>query len=1106
MKKTRKMRRTFSQNVLVAWFNKRKAKAINATQDQAKTKPEAKDKPKANTKANTKPKPKAKDKTEKTAYAKAMAKVKGRLKTESEARTKAEQRLKAEIEARAMAEQKVKAETEKMLSTQYRRHSVLAERIEIKAKNAIAAAKTETEKKVRSYEAMLVQTEEKLSKTQKKAKAEAIARAEAEENLKAESEERQRVEAQAVKAIAAAKVEAEEAEEKVQSYSAALTQAEEKLSKAKEKAKTEALTGAKVEESLKAESEERHNVEAQAAEVIKTFKRIRQYVFPPGAIKRKFAFISALVILSAIVFAVSIVNDPPVAIGDATTTLEDTPVLITLMGTDTDGEQLTYNVVAGPSHGSLSGTAPTIAYTPALNYNGPDSFTFRVNDGKADSDQVMIPITVLAVNDAPIANPHSVSTAEDTPVAISLMGSDPEEDPLAYSTVTGPSHGSLNGTAPNLTYMPNTNFNGSDSFTFKVNDGTADSVLATVSITVFPVNDPPVAEPGSATTQEETPVPIILMGTDPDGEQLTYNVVTAPSHGSLSGTAPSMTYTSALNYNGPDSFTFRVNDGKADSDPVMIPITVLAVNDAPIANPQSEMTKVNKSVSATLTGSDVDGDPLMFIICTEPEHGTLTFDSNFNTGGRLIYTPEPYFTGPDIFIFKLHDGATDSAPATVSINVAPNHFPVAEPHSVTTTEDTPVAISLMGSDPDEDPLAYSTVTGPSHGSLNGTAPNLTYTPDTNFNGSDSFTFKVNDGTADSVLATVSITVSPVNDPPVANGDATTTQEDTPVVMIDVLANDIDIDNDTLTVTTVSQGSNGSVTINPDSTLAYSPHANFYGSDAFTYTISDDKGQTDTASVNVMVNMVNDAPVTTSTPVTTATAGALYTYDVDAADPDVGDTLTYSLTTKPADMTIDSATGLIQWKPTNAQVGANEVVVKVADSNSIPALDTQSFTITVNPAPPRIAKLTVLDGYNQRNKKTLSADGKTNIVQSSDNNRLGTSFGSYVSYDFSDVSIPADAAIKSVVVRVEHFEEERFAQGKLEWAIGTGWPTKPVVWASINAPVHEGQSNEAVDSWDVTNIVDTREKIKSLQLQIKNNNNVTNRKTLTDYIYVVVEWD
>jgi len=452
----------------------------------------------------------------------------------------------------------------------------------------------------------------------------------------------------------------------------------------------------------------------------------------------------------------------------------------------------------------------------------------------------------------------------------------------------------------------------------------------------------------------------------------------------------------------------------------------------------------------------------------------------------------------------IEDGKEDSIPATAPIGVAPNLLPVAEPNSVTTTEDTPVEIRLIGSDPDSDPLAYNMVTEPSHGTLIGTAPNLIYTPSSNFHGSDSFTFKVNDGIADSAIATVSITVSPINDPPMANGDTAETQEDTPIVRIDVLANDTDVDDDSLKIITVTQGKNGAVTINTDSTLAYSPHTKFYGSDVFTYTISDDKGLTDTAKVNVTVKMVNDAPVITSAPVTTATVGALYTYDVNAADPDLGDKLTYSLTIKPTGMTIDAATGSIQWKPT--EVGDNKVVVKVADSNRTPASDTQSFTITVNPAPPKIVKLTVLDGYNQRNRKTLSADGKTNLVQSSDDNRGQIDPGSYTSYDFSDISIPADAKIKYVVVRVEHFEDEGFARGKLEWSVGTGWPTKPVVWASINAPVHEGQSNEAVDSWDVTSVVDTREKINLLQLQVKNNEYVAKRKTLIDYIYVLIEWD
>lgn len=256
--------------------------------------------------------------------------------------------------------------------------------------------------------------------------------------------------------------------------------------------------------------------------------------------------------------------------------------------------------------------------------------------------------------------------------------------------------------------------------------------------------------------------------------------------------------------------------------------------------------------------------------------------------------------------------------------------------------------------------------------------------------------------------------------------------------------------------------------------------------------------------NSYSNLSSDgAPVIISVPVTTATADLLYSYDVNAIDPDMGDTLKYSLSIKPADMTINPFTGMILWRPTSDMGGTNEaIVVKVTDSGSIPAVATQSFTITVKPTPFKVTKLGVLNGYNQRSRKTLLADGKVNLVESSDDERLETNFGSFTSYDFSDISIPPNTLIRSVVVFVEHFEEERFAQGKLEWSIGKGWPFRRAVWASIKAPVHIGESNEAVDSWDITSLVDTNEKINSLQLEVKNNN-VVNSKTLTNYIYALV---
>jgi subtilisin len=186
-------------------------------------------------------------------------------------------------------------------------------------------------------------------------------------------------------------------------------------------------------------------------------------------------------------------NNSPVADDQTVTTDEDAPVGITLTASDADGDPLTYDVHTHPSDGTLSGMAPDLTYTPDLNYNGPDSFTFVANDGAADSNTATVSITVSPVNDPPVADYQTVNTDEDTPVAITLTGSDPDADLLTFSVVSEPSHGALSGTPPDLTYTPDPDYSGPDSFDFVANDGQMDSNLATVSITVGPVNDLPSA-------------------------------------------------------------------------------------------------------------------------------------------------------------------------------------------------------------------------------------------------------------------------------------------------------------------------------------------------------------------------------------------------------------------------------------------------------------------------------------------------------------------------------------------------------------------------------------------------------------------------------------
>jgi hypothetical protein len=349
-------------------------------------------------------------------------------------------------------------------------------------------------------------------------------------------------------------------------------------------------------------------------------------------------------------------------------------------------------------------------------------------------------------------------------------------------------------------------------------------------------------------------------------------------------------------------------------------------------------------------------------------------------------------------------------------------------------------------------------------------------------------------------------ITPVNDLPTANKDKATAQEDAPIVMIDVLANDTDADGDRLMVVNATQGRNGSVTINTDGTLTYVPAKNFCGSDTFNYTMSDGKGGTGTATVEVIVNAINDPPRITSKPVETTRVWAQYTYDVGAQDPDPQDKLVYSLMAGPDGMTIDPTTGLIEWRPTSAQAGTYDVLIKVVDSNNVPATDTQSFTLTVTSlTSPLTATLTVVDCYSRGGGENVSLRDKIDLVRTSDGNQLVTRPRSNTCYDFFDASIPTGARIKSVVVHVEHFEDAGFQQGKLEWLVGTGFSTEPEVWVSVTAPVRSGQATKAMDSWDITSAIETPEKANSLQVQILNNDTSGRRNTSVDLIYAVVEW-
>lgn len=357
-----------------------------------------------------------------------------------------------------------------------------------------------------------------------------------------------------------------------------------------------------------------------------------------------------------------------------------------------------------------------------------------------------------------------------------------------------------------------------------------------------------------ADTDEDAAARLVLKATDADLDPPTYTIETAPVHGKLTGTPPEMIYTPEPDFAGDDALEFSASDVLRSSAKARIAIHVRAVNDAPTAAPQSVAAVEDEPKVITLQASDVDRSAasLRFRVRRAPLHGTLSA----TTGSTVTYLPSANYHGPDSFLFDVADGATTSAQATVTIDVASvNDAPVAQPVTVAVNEDAIVTFQLSGSDVEGDPITYAT-TPPAHGKLAGTPPNLSYTPDADYNGPDSFTYTVSDPTSTSSASKVSIQVKPVNDAPVARPVTASTSEDTAVT---VALPASDIDSTQLTFSITSAPNDGTFTLSGGN-LTYTPARDVSGTRIFTFRVTDDGGAMATASATIVITPVNDPPV------------------------------------------------------------------------------------------------------------------------------------------------------------------------------------------------------------------------------------------------------
>ncbi len=658
------------------------------------------------------------------------------------------------------------------------------------------------------------------------------------------------------------------------------------------------------------------------------------------------------------------VNDAPVANPDSFTTDEDTSITVDLTknDSDVDGDKLIIKEINGTP---LTGGEQTVVvdngkiviahdggmtFVPSDNYHGDVTVPYTISDGdKTGTSTVTIHVT--PINDAPVANPDSFTTGEDTLITVDLIKNDHDVDgdTLTIKEINGtpvtPGHEQTivvdNGKIViahdgGMTFVPSDNYHGDVTVPYTITDGDK-TATSTVTIHVTPVNDAPVANPDSFTTDEDTSITVDLIKNDHDvdGDTLTIKEINGtpvtPGHEQtivvdngkiVIAHDGGMTFVSSDNYHGDVTVPYTITDGdKSATSTVTIHVT--PVNDAPIANPDSFTTDEDTSITVDLTKNDhdVDGDKLTVkeingTPVTPGHEQTIVVDHGkivIAHDGGTTFVPSDNYHGDVTVPYTITDG-DKTATSTVTIHVTPvNDAPVATPDSFTTNEDTSITVDLTKNDHDVD---GDTVTVKE---INGTSltggeqtvvvdngkiviahdGGMIFIPSGNYHGDVTVPYTITDGDK-TATSTVTIHVTPVNDAPVATPDSFTTNEDTSIT-VDLTKNDHDVDGDTVTVkeingTLLTGGEqtvvvdNGKIVIAHDGGTTFVPSGNYHGDVTVPYTITDgDKSATSTVTIHV--TPVNDAPIANPDSFTTDEDMSI-TVDLIKNDHDVdGDKLT-----------------------------------------------------------------------------------------------------------------------------------------------------------------------------------------------------------------------
>ena len=567
----------------------------------------------------------------------------------------------------------------------------------------------------------------------------------------------------------------------------------------------------------------------------------------------------ALTATQIFTIVVTPVNDAPVAVADTATVLEDAATTsIDVLANDTSEEEgtLILTLVSTPGTGtvSISLDGVSVDYTPSADFNGTEVITYTVSDG-TDTATGTLTVTVTPVNDAPEAIADTATVSEDSATtSIDVIANDTDVDLgniLSLTTVSTPGTGtvSINLDGVSVDYTPSADFNGTEVITYTVSDGT-DTATGTLTVTVTPVNDAPEAIADTATVSEDsatTSIDVIANDTDVDlGNILSLTTVSTPGTGTVSINLDgvSVDYTPSADFNGTEVITYTVSDG-TDTATGTLTVTVTPVNDAPVAIADTATVSEDSattSIDVIANDTDVDlGNILSLTTVSTPGTGTVSINLD---GVSVDYTPSADFNGTEVITYTVSDG-TDTATGTLTVTVTPvNDAPEAIADTATVSEDSATtSIDVIANDTDVDLgniLSLTTVSTPGTGtvSINLDGVSVDYTPSADFNGTEVITYTVSDGT-DTATGTLTVTVTPVNDAPIAVEDTASVLENAIMISTDVISNDIDVDGDILLLSAISYSGLGTVIVNVDEiTIDYTPAPNFIGTEVINYSVTD----------------------------------------------------------------------------------------------------------------------------------------------------------------------------------------------------------------------------------------------------------------------------